>query len=370
MARAVLALEDGSCYWGESFGGRSAAGGEVVFNTSMTGYQEIASDPSYNGQIVVMTYPLIGSYGAYPAASESRRPWIEAMVVSELMHPEREGVDSFGAYLAAHDVPGLSGVDTRSLARRLRGGRRRGYLTQIADGGDRDALVAEAAIARALAVSPLEDRDVVSEVVGPGRTIVGPVGGPPVAVVDAGIKENQVRVLVERGATVRVLDPSASVAEILANGTRGVMLSNGPGDPATLDRFVATAAELIRVAESRGGELAILGICLGHQVLARAIGATTSRLPFGHHGGNHPVRELDTGRVAITTQNHEFRVDESSIPSGSGFVVSHRNLNDGSVEGMAHRTLPILSLQFHPEAAPGPRDSLGVFDRFVALAGA
>ncbi len=367
---AVLALEDGSTFWGEAFGDAADAGAEVVFNTSMTGYQEVATDASYKGQIVVFTYPLIGNYGAFPRAAESRRPWAEAIVVRELTEPARAGVEPLDGYLRAYGVPGLAGVDTRALVRRLRAkGTMRGYLVQVRPDEAGDPAIAAEAIERARAVPALGERPVVAEVSGAGREVFGAADGPRIALLDTGVKENQLRLLASRGATVKVVPFDARASDILGWRPDGVLLSNGPGDPAALPEVVQTTRLLVDAAMTRGNAhpLPILGICLGHQLVARAIGATTSRLPFGHHGANHPVQELRTGRVAITSQNHEFQVDERSLDPTSGFFVSHRNLNDGSVEGLAHKTLPIRTVQFHPEAAPGPEDNAYIFDDFLAL---
>jgi carbamoyl-phosphate synthase small subunit len=368
MSRAaVLALEDGTSYWGMSFGAKVDAGGEVVFNTAMSGYQEVASDASYRGQIVVYTYPLVGNYGTFPRAAESRRPWVEAVVVRELNEPEREGTGSFAEYLRDAGVPGLSGVDTRALVRRLRArGTLRGYVLQV-DGRAADGAVEEA-VARARSLAPLAELPLVAEVSGAGSEVMGAAGGPRVALLDTGVKENQVRLLARLGATVRLFPAEASASEILRWEPNGIVLSNGPGDPASLEDVLATVRALLDATRGRGADdpLPIFGICLGHQLLGRAIGASTSRLRFGHHGANHPVQDLRTGRVAITSQNHEFQVDEASVPEHSGFYVSHRNLNDGSVEGLAHRALPIRSLQYHPEGAPGPQDNEHVFADFLA----
>ena len=371
MQRAtVLALEDGSSFWGEAFGDAVNVGGEVVFNTSMTGYQEVATDASYRGQIVVFTYPLIGNYGTFPRAAESRRPWAEAIVVRELTEPVRAGVASFHEYLRSYGVPGLAGIDTRALVRRLRSkGTMRGYLLQVRPEEAGDAAVAHEAIEKARAVPRLADRAVVAEVSGAERENAGPSGGPRVALLDTGVKENQVRLLAARGATVRLFPAAARASQILGWRPDGILLSNGPGDPASLEAVVRTTRLLLDASTTRGNghPLPIFGICLGHQLVARAIGATTSRLPFGHHGANHPVQDVRSGRVAITSQNHEFQVDEKAVDPRSGFYVSHRNLNDGSVEGLAHKSLPIRTLQFHPEAAPGPEDNQSAFDDFLRL---
>ena len=368
MSRAaVLGLEDGSVWWGEAFGDAASAAGEVVFNTAMTGYQEVASDPSYNGQLVVMTYPLIGSYGVFDRAAESRRPWVEALVVRELNATCRVGTNDLDAYLRANGVPGIAGVDTRALTRRLRSaGTLRGALIQVPPHRAQDADIAAEAVAKARATASLAQRPLVAET---SVTVERTVGaGPKIALLDTGVKENQIRSLVQRGATVRVYPVDTNMREVLVWSPDGIVITNGPGDPAAIPQVAANVKILLDMAESRGSgrPVPILGICLGHQLVARALGASTSRLPFGHHGSNHPVQDTVTGQVVITSQNHEFRVDETSLPLRSEFFVSKRNLNDGSVEGLAHRTLPIRTYQYHPEGAPGPRDNEPVFDRFMA----
>jgi carbamoyl-phosphate synthase small subunit len=367
MSRAaVLGLEDGSVWWGEAFGDASSASGEVVFNTAMTGYQEVASDASYNGQIVVMTYPLIGNYGVFDRAAESRKPWVEALVVRELNATCREGTDDLDSYLRTHGVPGIAGIDTRALTRRLRSsGTLRGALIQVPPHRALDPDIGTEAIAKARATTALALRPLVAEASVSTERTVG--AGPKIALIDTGVKENQVRSLVQRGAAVRVYPVDSSMRDLLSWSPDAVVITNGPGDPAAIPHVAANVKILLDMAQSRGSgrPVPILGICLGHQLLARAIGASTSRLPFGHHGSNHPVQDTVTGQVVITSQNHEFQVDETSLPLHSAFFVSKRNLNDGSVEGLAHRTLPIRTYQYHPEGAPGPRDNEPVFDRFM-----
>src|SRR5438067_7514330 len=362
---AVLGLEDGSTWWGEAFGDGQSASGEVVFNTAMTGYQEIASDASYNGQIVVLTYPLVGNYGTFERASESRRPWIEGLIVRELVGTCREGTVDLDAYLRSYGVPGLAGIDTRALVRRLRAkGTLRGAILQVPPHRSQSEEIAREAVATARSIQPLSAKPLVVESNRHERQVGS---GPRVVLLDTGVKESQIRCLVQKGATVKVFPASALAREILSWSPDGIVISNGPGDPAAIPLIAAATRTLLEAAASRGMNraLPILGICLGHQLVGRAIGATTSRLPFGHHGANHPVQDVRSGSVVITSQNHEFRLDESSIPSGSDSYVSSRNLNDGSVEGLAHRTMPINTYQYHPEGAPGPRDNEAVFDLFL-----
>ncbi len=385
MARqSGLALEDGSVYLGEPFGAEVDAAAEVVFNTGMTGYQEIATDPSYRGQMVVLTHPQVGNYGVAPSGDESVRPWISGLVVRELAaHPHHwEARERLEAYLARWGVPGLQGVDTRALVRRLRSeGTLRGVLRISRPGGftpaDLEQLRADARLAPS--VSQLELVHDVSGIlpgVGPQASGVGyresetpPATGASsdtraeVAVLDLGAKWTILRSLERRGIRPRVFRWDARANEMLAAKPKAIVVSNGPGDPARLPSVV----EELRALVASGTPL--LGICLGHQLLGLAAGATTSRLRYGHHGGNHPVLDLASGRVTITTQNHEFQVDRDSLPPGSGFEVSQVDLNDGSVEGLRHRELPVWSVQYHPEGCPGPQDSQPLFDELLVRAG-
>jgi carbamoyl-phosphate synthase small subunit len=351
---ALLALEDGTVFSGIAFGAPVAAGGDLVVNTSQTGYQEIATDPSYAGQVVVMTYPLIGNYGRLAADDQSERPWLRGLIVAHATAAVLDDARQLATLLRNHGIPAIAGVDTRALARHLRAtGCLRGIVTEP---GMTDP---DAAVEQARAVPRWEDQDFVAQV-SPARVReVGEGDGPLVAIVDYGLKMNIVRSLGRRGARVRVLPHTASSDEVLAADVDGVVLSPGPGDPARLAGPVALA----RAAIDDGRPL--LGICLGHQVVARAAGADTRRLRFGHHGANHPVQDLDTGYVQVTAQNHEVQVVGDTVPAASGFRVSQVNLNDRSVEGLRHAEKPIETVQYHPEGAPGPLDALAVFDRFV-----
>jgi carbamoyl-phosphate synthase small subunit len=352
---ALLALEDGTIFRSISFGAAQAGGGDLVVNTAQTGYQEICTDPSYAGQVVVMTYPLIGNYGRVLVDDQSRRPWLAGLIVSHATAAVLRPAQQLVALLRDSGVPAICGVDTRALARRLRQtGSQRAWI------GEAGALDQSRASDAARNVARWEDQDFVGQVSAVEPYEVGPEGGPVVALVDLGLKDSIVRRLAERGARVRVVPHNATVELALGADVRGLVLSPGPGDPARLDGPVALAAAAI--ADGRP----LLGICLGHQIVARAAGADTRRLRFGHHGANHPVKDLGTGRVQVTAQNHEVEVVADTLPPDSGFEVSQRNLNDGSVEGLRHRTLPIETVQYHPEGSPGPLDALEVFDRFMA----
>jgi carbamoyl-phosphate synthase small subunit len=358
---ALLALEDGTVFPGIAFGADAAAGGDLVVNTSQTGYQEVCTDPSYAGQVVVMTYPLIGNYGRIRADDQSERPWLRALVVANATAAVADRAAQLAALLRAEGIPAIAGVDTRALARHLRThGCLRGIVTAP---GEVDAADA---VARAGAVPRWEDQDFVEAVSPIAPFEVGDAAAEPdaplVAIVDFGLKANIVTGLRRRGVRVRVLPHTATAGEVLRPDVAGVVLSPGPGDPARLAGPVALAQAI--VADGRP----LLGICLGHQLVGRAAGAATRRLRFGHHGANHPVQDTASGYVQVTAQNHEVTVDAATLPPESGFVVSQVNLNDGSVEGLRHRTLPIETVQYHPEGAPGPLDALAVFDRFVTAA--
>src|SRR6478672_5180362 len=356
---ALLALEDGSIFDGVAFGAPVAGGGDLVVNTSQTGYQEVCTDPSYAGQVVVMTYPLIGNYGRLAVDDQSIRPWLRALVVANATAAVLDDARQLASLLRDNAIPAIAGVDTRALARHLRAtGCLRGIVTAP---GETDP---DAARAAALAVPRWEDQDFVGQVSPSSIMDIGRMedGGPLIGIVDFGLKSNIVLAMRRRGARVRVLPHTISASVALAPEIDGLILSPGPGDPARLDGPVALARAIIDDGRP------LLGICLGHQVVARAAGADTTRLRFGHHGANHPVRDLDSGVVQVTAQNHEVQVVAGSVPAASGFRVSQLNLNDGSVEGLRHAELPIETVQYHPEGAPGPLDALAVFDRFVTAA--
>jgi carbamoyl-phosphate synthase small subunit len=360
---AALALEDGSVLLGEHFGAEVEAEAEVVFNTSMTGYLEVCTDPSYRGQMVAMCHPQIGNYGVAADHRESSRPWVAALIVRELAERPHhwEAVGDLADYLADYGVPGIQGLDTRALVRRLRSkGTLRAVLRLAGPTGFRPLELSRIS-AEARTVADLSEKQVVGEVSGAGLETAPSAGPTRVAVVDYGLKQNIVRSLQARQVETTCLPWTASEADVMAVRPDGVVLSNGPGDPANLPAAVRTVR---RLADSG---LPLFGICLGHQILGRSIGATTSRLRFGHHGGNHPVREVATRQVAITTQNHEFQVDDGPALAAAGFRVSHLNLNDGSIEGLAHLELPVFSVQYHPEGCPGPQDNQPLFDRFLDL---
>jgi len=361
VIEAALALEDGSVFVGEPFGADTDVAAEVVFNTGITGYQEVVTDPSYRGQMVVMTHPQIGNYGVADSGDESVRPWVSALIVRELAdHPHHwEARARLEDFLRNFQVPGLQGIDTRALVRRLReSGTQRGVLRRGGSAGFAPSDLHELREA-ARAAPSVSQLDLVT-----GVSAILPVvtSEGEIAVVDCGAKWNILRSLERRGVRPRVYPWNASASEILSSQPRGILISNGPGDPAKLP----TVVDELRTLVSSGTP--VLGICLGHQLLGLAAGATTNRLPYGHHGGNHPVRDLASGRVTITTQNHEFQVVADTIPESSGFEVSQINLNDNSVEGLRHRELPVFSVQYHPEGCPGPQDSQPLFDEFLGLA--
>jgi carbamoyl-phosphate synthase small subunit len=353
-ANACLALEDGRTFYGRSFGAPGTRLGEIVFNTAMSGYQEVFSDPSYAGQIVCLTYPLIGNYGVSDEDFESARFHVEGVVVRE--HCERPASwrqqGRLGDWLAERGVVAISEVDTRALTRHIR---QAGEIRAVLSTEDLDPgrLVERARASQGLVGADLASRVTCRE---PWTYARGERG--KVVVYDYGVKRNILAEVARRGFEVEVVPAGTSAADVLARNPAGVVLSNGPGDPAA----VAGAPEIVR---GLLGRVPILAVCLGQQITALALGATTSKLKFGHHGANHPVIDLATGRVAVTSQNHGFVVDEATLPPG--VTVSHRSLNDGAVEGLVHEKLALVSVQYHPESSPGPHDSSYLFDRFADL---
>ncbi len=347
--RAALVLEDGTAFSGVRLGALGEAGGEVVFTTSMTGYQEVMSDPSYRGQVLVMAYPLIGNYGFYPQGWEAPGPHVAGFIVHEACDRPSHYLsgDLLDRVLTRHNVVGLSGVDTRRLVRHLRiHGLQRGFI----GAGDIESLRE-----RARSVPFLADQDLVGQV-SCSKPIVFSGAGPRVLVLDCGVKAGIVEALRQRGCEVIVVPHATEVSAIRQFSPGGIVLSNGPGDPAVLGEIVQRIKSLL-------DEYPIMGICLGHQLLALALGGRTYKMKFGHRGSNHPVQELTSGQVAITTQNHGYAVDPG-LPHH--VMVTHVSLNDGTVEGLRHRDLPIFSVQFHPEGRPGPSDAEFLYDRFVA----
>ncbi len=356
---AALALADGRVFRGRAFGAQGVASGEAVFTTTMTGYQEVCTDPSFRGQIVCMTYPLIGNYGVNAEDDESRRPWIAGLVVREhSSQPSNwRSAGTLDTYLKRYGVPAIAGVDTRALTRHIREvGDARAVLVH-----DAASLPDEELIERARQAPIPGEQDVVGEVLAADVETLGPADGAHVVVVDCGVKRNIVRSLLARGARVTIVPYGTPYAEIAALRPDGVVVSPGPGDPANLN------AGLDVVRSVLANQTPYFGICLGHQLLARAIGAETSKLKFGHRGGNHPVRDRRNGRVTITAQNHSYRVDPETVPTDQDWEVALVNLNDGSVEGLTHHRLPVLSVQFHPEASPGPMDNGVLFDEFLGM---
>ena len=353
--KVLFELEDGTVYKGTSFGAGGEKDGEVVFNTSMTGYQEILTDPSYKGQIVTMTYPLIGNYGVNDDDVESRKPFVEGFVVKEYskIASNWRSKKSLGEYLKENEIPGIEGVDTRSLTLHIReAGAMKGVISTV----DLDE---KSLVEKAKRSAGLLGRDLIKEVTTEKPYEWNKAGKYKVVALDCGIKLNSLRELAKNNCRVTVVPASTTAKDILNMKPNGVLLSNGPCDPAALPYIVKTVQDLI-------GKVPIFGICLGHQMLGQALGGKTFKLKFGHHGGNQPVKDLKTGRVAITVQNHGFCVDMDTLNKRE-VETTHVNLNDHTLEGMRHKRLPIFSVQFHPEAAPGPHDAEYLFDKFVGM---
>lgn len=350
---AILALEDGAIFRGQAFGGSGESCGEVVFNTSMTGYQEILTDPSYKGQIVALTYPLIGNYGINPEDVESGGLHLAGFVVREVSRivSSWRGTLSLGDYLKKHNVIGIEGIDTRALTLHIRSA---GALKGIISTADLDP----ASLVEKAKRSPgLVGRDLVKEVTCQKKYDWNKSGRYKVVLLDCGAKFNIMRELAKRDCRVIVVPAQTSAKEILALQPAGLMLSNGPGDPAAVEYVITTVRELI-------GRLPIFGICLGHQMLGLALGGKTYKLKFGHRGANQPVMDLRTNKVEITSQNHGFCVDLNTLDQNE-VELTHLNLNDQTLEGLRHKRYPVFSVQYHPEASAGPNDSKYLFDEFI-----
>jgi carbamoyl-phosphate synthase small subunit len=354
---ALLALEDGRTFRGRTWAADGEVCGEIVFNTSMTGYQEVLTDPSYAGQIVCMTYPLIGNYGVNETDSESGRPWVEGFVVREASRytSNWRAEESLTDYLKRWHIVAIEGIDTRALVRHIRDkGAMRACLSSIDI--DENSLVQ-----KALNSLPMENRELAS-VVTTKEAYDFPAQGQErfhIVCYDFGVKRNSLRELAKLGVRTTVVPASTPATDALALSPDGIFLSNGPGDPASMNREVEEIKKLL------GASVPVFGICFGHQLLGRAFGGKTFKLAFGHRGGNQPVKEVSGRRVEITSHNHGFAVSAESLPPE--VEVTHINLNDQCVEGMRHRTLPVISVQYHPEAAPGPHDAEHHFKRFVEL---
>ena len=367
---AILALEDGAWFAGQAAGAEGEAGGEVVFNTSMTGYQEVLTDPSYSGQIVTMTCPEIGNYGVSPGDGESRAPHVAGFIVREQspLASNWRAAGTLRDYLISSGIVAISDIDTRALTRKLRSG---GVMRGVVVTGNH--LEPEALVERARALPRMEGSDLVRGVttkqpfdwpaedpsefgIAPGRLARRRLR---IAAYDFGMKRNILRRLSAHGCDVRVYPATAPASDLLGTDPDGVFLSNGPGDPAVLAYAIDNAKRLV------ASDVPVFGICLGHQILGLAMGGSTFKLKFGHRGANHPVKKIDTGKVEITSQNHGFAVDPSTLPDD--VAVTHLNLYDGTIEGLRHRAHPVFCVQYHPEASPGPHDADYLFDDFIGM---
>jgi carbamoyl-phosphate synthase small subunit len=359
MTKAILVLEDGRTFKGASFGAEGETFGEMVFNTSMTGYQEILTDPSYAGQIVCMTYPQIGNYGVNEADVESRRPWVEGFVVREAssVASNWRSTATLSEYLKANNIVGIEHIDTRALVRHIRDkGAMRGAISTV----DLDV---DALLQRILSSPAMENRELATAVTASERFDYAADGEERFHVVayDFGVKTNSLREFSKYGCRITVVPTDTSAGEVLALKPDGIFLSNGPGDPASM---AAVISEIKELTESR---IPMFGICLGHQLIGSAFGGETYKMKFGHRGGNQPIKDLTTGKIEIASHNHGFAVERKSLPAD--IEVTHVNLNDNTVAGLRHKTLPVFSVQYHPESAPGPHDSEYLFERFIQLMG-
>jgi len=371
MKKAVLLLEDGFYLEGKSFGFKSEAIGEVVFNTSMTGYQEILTDPSYKGQIVCMTYPLIGNYGINSQDTESYRIWVEGFIIKEKsrIFSNWRAEKSLDEYLKENKIVGIEGVDTRSLVKHIR---EKGSMKGIISAIDFDK---ESLMKKLKEFPSIVGIDLVKEVTTQSIFEWNQVLEDEeeitlhkfcVVVIDCGVKYSILRNLKKYVEKVIVVPAFTPLSEILKLSPQGILFSNGPGDPEPVRYVIETARELIQRLRKKDLKIAVMGICLGHQILGLAFGGKTKKLKFGHHGGNHPVKDLRTGKIDITCQNHNFIVDPESIPD-KNLVLTHINLYDNTPEGAVHKELPLFSVQFHPEAGPGPLDAKYIFKNFIRL---
>jgi carbamoyl-phosphate synthase small subunit len=357
MTKAILVLEDGRTFNGASFGADGETFGEMVFNTSMSGYQEILTDPSYAGQIVCMTYPLIGNYGVNEADVESRRPWVEGFVVREASRitSNWRSTESLDDYLKRNNIVGIEHIDTRSLVRHIRdkGAMRAGISTIETD--------PKALLERILASPEMANRELASAVTISEQFEYPAANNEKFHVVayDFGVKTNSLREFANFGCRVTVVPAETSASDVMALKPDGIFLSNGPGDPASMKGVIE---EIKKLAES---QTPMFGICLGHQLIGSAFGGETYKLKFGHRGGNQPIKDLTTGKIEIASHNHGFAVERDSLPAN--VEITHVNLNDNTVAGLRHKTLPVFSVQYHPESAPGPHDSEYLFERFIEL---
>ena len=355
--KAILVLEDGRAFRGYSFGADGECFGEMVFNTSMTGYQEILTDPSYAGQIVCMTYPLVGNYGVNAEDAESRRPWVEAFVVREASRVASNwrSQETLDSYLKRHNIVGIERIDTRALVRHIRN---KGAMRAVISTVD---LNEESLLEKVNQAPEMKNQELASRV-SIEETYEFPADGAEnfhVVCFDFGVKTNSLREFAKFGCRLTVVPAETSAAEILALEPDGIFLSNGPGDPAAMKKVIEEIQTLTR------SNVPMFGICLGHQILGQAFGGETYKMLFGHRGGNQPIKDLATGRIEITAHNHGFAIDAETLPPE--IEITHINLNDETVAGLKHKTLPVFSVQYHPEAAPGPHDAEHHFERFVEL---